>query len=188
MLKRLFASLFVLAVGVASAEPVTLAVDPEHAVVTFEALHLGTSTHRGRFRAKEGSIVIDRAARTGKADVTLDMTSLSMAVPSLEAVLKGERMFNVAQFPTARFVGDSFTFDNGKVASVTGSLTIVGKTQPATLTAVRFNCYESSMLKREVCGGDFETTIQRSQFGLTFLPNVSPDNVKLLIQVEAIRQ
>jgi polyisoprenoid-binding protein YceI len=57
-----------------------------------------------------------------------------------------------------------------------------------TLTATNFNCYQNPMLKREVCGGDFETTIQRSHFGSSYgLPGI-PDNIKLLIQVEAVRQ
>jgi len=33
-----------------------------------------------------------------------------------------------------------------------------------TLKSQRFNCYTHTMLKREVCGGDFETTIQRSRW------------------------
>lgn len=172
----------------AAAEPATFAIDPPHTVVTFEALHFNTSTHRGRIQAKEGSVVIDRAAKSGKADITLDVATVSTAAQSLEGVLKGERIFNVAQNPTARFVGDAFTFDGDKLASVAGTLTILGKSQPVTLKATRFNCYENSQLKREVCGGDFETTIQRSQFGLGFAPSVTPDNVRLLIQVEAIRQ
>src|SRR4029079_9880968 len=60
--------------------------------------------------------------------------------------------------------------------------------QPVTRKGIRFNCYENGQLKREVCGGDFAATIQRSQFGLGFLPNVTPDAVPLLIQVEAIRE
>ena len=63
-----------------------------------------------------------------------------------------------------------------------------GKTQPVTLKATRFNCYENGQLKREVCGGDFVGSIQRSQYGLGFLPQVTPDEIPLLIQVEAIRQ
>ena len=173
--------------GVA-AEPMTFVVDPGHTVVTFEALHMNTSTQRGRIQAKEGSVVLDRAAKTGKADIVVDIASLSAASRALEGVLKGERVFNAAQNPTAHFVGDSFTFDGDKVASVTGTLTILGKSQPATLKAVRFNCYENSQLKREVCGGDFTTTIQRSQYGLGFAPAVTPDDIPLLIQVEAIRQ
>lgn len=171
-----------------AAEPTTFAVDPAHTVVTFEALHMNTSTQRGRIQAKEGTIVIDRAAKTGRADITLDMTTLSAASSSLEGTLKGERLFNVAQGPTSRFVADTFAFDGDKLASVTGTLTILGKSQPVTLKATRFNCYENAQLKREVCGGDFGGTIHRSQFGLSFLPTVTPDAVPLLIQVEAIRQ
>ena len=188
MLKAVLATTFSAAAFAVSAEPATFAIDPGHTVVTFEALHLGTSTQRGRIQAKEGTVVLDKAARTGKADVTLDMASVSTASTGLQGTLRGERIFNVTTNPTARFVGDTFTFDGDKVASVAGSLTLNGKTQPVTLKAKRFNCYENSQLKREVCGGDFEGSIQRSQYGLGFLPQVTPDEIPLLIQIEAIRQ
>ena len=54
--------------------------------------------------------------------------------------------------------------------------------------ASSFGCYENPRLKREVCGGDFETTIKRSDFGMTFGVPFIPDDVKLLIQIEAIKQ
>ncbi len=187
MRKILFIALLA-AAGTSAAEPATFAIDPGHTVVVFEALHMNTSTQRGRIQAKEGRVVLDRAAKTGKADISVDVATLSTASQGLEGFLKGERGFNAAQNPTARFVGDAFTFDGDKVASVSGTLTILGKSAPATLKAVRFNCYEDPQLKREVCGGDFATTIQRSQYGLGFLPSVTPDSVPLLIQVEAIRQ
>ena len=85
-------------------------------------------------------------------------------------------------------MGESFTFDGDKVASVAGTLTLLGKSQRVTLRATRFNCYENAQLKREVCGGDFAASIQRSQFGLGFAPTVTPHDVPLLIQIEAIRQ
>jgi polyisoprenoid-binding protein YceI len=71
---------------------------------------------------------------------------------------------------------------------VAGTLTLLGKTQPVTLKAVRFNCFDHPRLKREVCGGDFETTIQRSQWGMGYAIPAIPDAVKLVIQVEAIKQ
>jgi polyisoprenoid-binding protein YceI len=188
MQKILIATAFAAAATAVAAEPATFVVDPGHTIVTFEALHMNTSTQRGRMQAKEGSIVLDRAAKTGKADITIDLTTLSTASSALEGTLKGERLFNVAQGPTAHFVGDTFTFDGDKVASVAGTLTLLGKSQPVTLKAKRFNCYENSQLKREACGGDFESSIQRSQFGLGFAASVTPDTIPLLIQVEAIRQ
>src|SRR5439155_17080703 len=102
MRTALTAIALVVAAAAASAEPATFAIDPNHTVVTFEALHLNTSTQRGRIQAKEGSVVLDRAAKTGKVDVTVDVATVSVAAQALENVLKGERAFNVAQNPTAR--------------------------------------------------------------------------------------
>lgn len=188
MMKTFLAAAALLAGAGVSAEPATFAIDPNHTIVTFEALHLGTSTQRGRLQAKEGMVVLDRAAKTGKADITIDLASVSVATASLASFLQGERFFNVAQNPTARFVGDTMTFDGDKLESVAGTLTLMGKSQPVTLKATRFNCYENSQLKREVCGGDFTGTIKRSQYGLGALPTVTPDDIPLLIQVEGIRQ
>jgi polyisoprenoid-binding protein YceI len=187
MFKTLIASAVLAASGVATAAPETYAIDPGHTVVTFEVMHAGMSTHRGHFDAKEGNVVLDRAAKSGSVDVTIDTNTLSVALPAFQGVLKGDRFFNVGLSPIARFVGDAFTFDGDVLTSVSGTLTILGKSQPAVLKATRFSCVANAARKSETCGGDFETTIQRSQFGLGALPNVSPDNVKLLIQVEGIR-
>ena len=84
---------------------------------------------------------------------------------------------------------NKFNFAGDKVTSVEGTLTLLGKSNPVTLQAKQFNCYTNPMFKREVCGGDFEATIQRSHWGLGYgLPVVAPDSVRLLIQVEAIKQ
>ncbi|MEI2679538.1 MAG: YceI family protein [Burkholderiaceae bacterium] len=177
-----------LASGLAQAESVTYSVEPTHTYVTFEVRHFGTSTNRGRFDKKEGSITIDRAAKTGQAEITIDMTSISTGLALFDKHLRGENFFKAAEFPTAKFVGDKFTFDGDKVTAVSGTLTLLGKTQPVTLAATHFNCYENPFVKREVCGGDFETTIQRSTYGMTYgLPGI-PDSIKLLIQVEGVKQ
>jgi polyisoprenoid-binding protein YceI len=98
-------------------------------------------------------------------------------------------ILNVAQHPKARFVSDKFSFNGDKVSEVSGQLTLLGKTQPVTLKANAFNCYDSPMLKREVCGGDFETTIDRTAFGVNYGVDWGfPKNVRLVLQVEAVKQ
>ena len=176
------------AAGAAQAQAATYVIDPTHTFVTWEAKHFGTSTSRGRWDKKEGVITFDKAAKTGRLEVTLDMTSISTGVGPFDGHLKSNDFFGVEQFPTAKFTGDKFTFDGDKLVSVTGNLTLRDKTNPVTLTATGFNCYDHPRLKREVCGGDFEATIQRSQWGVSYgLPGI-PDNVRLLIQAEAIKQ
>jgi polyisoprenoid-binding protein YceI len=167
----------------------TYSIDPTHTFVTFEASHFGTSIIRARWDKKEGTIQFDRAAKTGRAEITIDMASINSGVAPFDGHLKSKDFFNVAENPTAKFVGERFVFEGDKVVRVEGTLTMMGKTNPVVLTAKQFNCYNSPMLKREVCGGDFEATIQRSQWGINYgAPMVTPDAIRLLIQVEAVKQ
>ena len=188
MKKALFLTALLAAAGAAQAQSGTYAIEPTHTQVYIEAKHFGTSTNRGRWDKKEGTVTLDKAAKTGKVELTLDMSSISTGIGPFDGHLKGNDFFAVDQFPTAKFVGDKFVFNGDKVASVSGMLTLRDKTNPVTLTATSFNCYEQPRLKREVCGGDFETTIQRSQWGVSYGVPAIPDAVRLLIQVEAIKQ
>ena len=189
MKKTLIAATLVIAAGFAQAEVATYSIDPTHTFVTFEANHFGTSTLRGRFDKKEGSVSFDKAGRAGKAEITIDLGSVSTGVAPLDTHLKSKDFFNTAETPTAKFVGEKFNFNGDKVSEVAGTLTLLGKTQPATLKATNFNCYMNPLFKREVCGGDFETTITRSQWGMAYGLNFGlPDTIRLLVQVEAIKQ
>lgn len=170
------------------AQSASYAIDPTHTFVTFEAKHFGTSTARGRFDKKDGSITLDRTAKTGKVEITLETASINTGVAPFDGHLKSKDFFNAAEHPTAKFVGDSIKFDGDKVSEVSGTLTLLGKTNPVTLKASGFNCFNHPRLQREVCGGDFETTLVRSQYGMTYgLPGI-PDSIRLVIQVEAIKQ
>jgi polyisoprenoid-binding protein YceI len=189
MPQTLIAAALLSAGVLAHAESVTYAVDPTHTFVSYEARHFNTSTSRGRFDKKEGTVTLDRAAKSGKVEITIDTTSVDTGVPALDTHLKSKDFFNAAEAPTAKFIGDRFTFEGDKVKSVSGQLTLAGKTQPVTLTASNFNCYTSPLFKREVCGGDFEATIARSQWGIDYGIRMGlPDNIRLLIQIEAVKQ
>lgn len=174
--------------GLAQANSATYSIDPTHTFVYFEASHFGTSTVRGRFDKKEGTITLDRAAKTGSGEIKIDMSAISTGVGPLDGHLKSKDFFDVAQYPTTTFTAEKFSFEGDKVTEVAGTLNFLGQSKPVVLKANRFNCYQNPMLKREVCGGDFETTITRSQFGSSYgLPGI-PDNIKLMIQIEAAKQ
>ena len=178
-----------LAAGAAHAETATYAVDPTHTFATFEISHFGASVNRGRFDKKEGSVQLDRATKTGKVDITIDTTSINSGTAAFDKHLQSADLFDAAKFPTIKFVSDKFSFNGDKVSEVSGNLTLLGKTQPVTLKAKQFNCYQSPMLKREVCGGDFETTIDRTAFGMNYgIAWGFPKDVRLVVQVEAVKQ
>jgi polyisoprenoid-binding protein YceI len=183
------AGLTLAAAGLAQAEPATYGIDPTHTFVTFEIDHMGASTNRGRFDKKDGSVKLDKAAKKGSVEITIDMASINTGTAAFDKHLQSADFFNVEKFPAAKFTADKFSFNGDKVSQVAGSLTLMGKTQPVTLKASKFACYENPMLKREVCGGDFETTIDRSAYGIDFGLNWGfPKDVKLVIQVEAVKQ
>jgi polyisoprenoid-binding protein YceI len=163
-------------------------LDVTHTFVTWEVMHGGVSITRGRFDRKEGSIEVDRAAKTGSIDIRIDTTSLSTGVEAFDSELKGPAFFDVAQHPQARFVADRLVFGGDKLTQVEGTLTLRGRALPLTLSAVRFNCYLNPLFKREVCGGDFEAQLQRSAWGLGGGQARFADAIKLLVQVEAIKQ
>ena len=179
----------VLSTSVAQAEPATYAIDPSHTFATFQISHFGASVNRGRFDKKEGTVQFDRAGKSGKVDVTFDTGSINTGTPAFDKHIKSADMFNAEQHPTMRFVSDKFVFDGDKVSAVEGQLTMLGKTQPLTLKANQFNCYQSPMLKREVCGGDFEGTLDRTAFGMDYGVQFGFDkNVRIVVQVEAVKQ
>ena len=170
MRKSLFAlaAAATLTAGVAHAAPATYAIDPAHTFVTFEISHFGASVNRGRFDKKEGSVQFDRAGKAGKVEISFDATSVNTGTAAFDKHLQGPDFFDAAKHPTIKFTSDKFSFNGDNVSEVTGQLTLLGKTAPVTLKANQFTCYQSPMLKREVCGGDFETIIARSVFGMNY--------------------
>ncbi len=175
--------------ALAHAESVTYTIDPTHTFVTFETSHAETSTLRGRFDKKQGSVTIDREAHTGQTKIKIDVTSLNTGIATLDQRLKSSDFFDADRMNMAVFDGDKFSFDGDNVTAVSGTLSMHGKTVPITLRAERFNCYTHPLLRRQVCGGDFQVTIKRSRWDMTYgLDHGLSDDVHLLIQIEAIRQ
>ncbi|HRL99359.1 MAG TPA: YceI family protein [Acidovorax sp.] len=192
MRKPLFSLLAVAAataLTAGAAQAANYAIDPTHTFVTFEISHFGATTNRARFDKKQGTVEFDRAAKTGKVDISIDVTSVNSGTPPFDKHLQSADLFDAAKHPTIKFVSDKFSFNGDKVSEVSGQLTLLGKTAPVTLKATQFNCYDSPMLKREVCGGDFEATIDRTQWGMNYGVEWGfPKNVRLVVQIEAIKQ
>ncbi len=172
----------------AGAEPVIYRLDPTHSFAHFELRHFGTSTIRGRFGALNGDVTLDRAAGSAGVSVAIDTASVSTGLRVFDARIREADLLASAEFPQASFVAERFRFDGERLAEVRGKFTLRGVSQPLILRALHFACEWRDLLQREVCGGDFEAEIQRSAFGASFgLPFVA-DRVRLLLQVEGIRQ
>ncbi|CAN5194021.1 YceI family protein [soil metagenome] len=186
MQSRLILALILSACG-ASAFAQTYNVDPGHTYPNFEADHMGISVFRGKFTKTSGKVTLDRAAKTGTVDIAIDANSLDFGHAKLNEHAKGKDMFDVEKNPTITYKGKAIKFDGDRPATVDGELTLLGVTKPVTLTINKFKCIEHPVLKREVCGADASAEFKRTDFGLNYgTPRFSPE-VKLAIQIEAVK-
>jgi polyisoprenoid-binding protein YceI len=167
----------------------TYKIDPSHTYPSFEADHMGgLSTWRGKFDKTDGTVTLDRAAKSGTVDITIDTTSIDFGHAKMNEHAKGAEIFDTAKFPTATYKG-KLVFKGDVPASVNGELTLHGVTKPVTLTINKFKCIQHPMLKREVCGADASATFKRSDFGVSYGESYGFNmDVKLAIQIEAVKQ
>ncbi len=171
----------------ASAAPATYNIDPTHTFPSFEADHMGMSKWRGKFNKSAGQILLDKAAGTGSVDLTIDVASIDYGLALMNTEALKETLFDTAKYPQARYKGQLAGFANGAPSRVVGELTLHGVTKPVTLTLNSFKCMAHPMLKRDWCGADAVTTINRADFGI----DAGRDwgfkmDVEIRIQVEAV--
>jgi polyisoprenoid-binding protein YceI len=171
----------------ALAAPQTYVIDPVHSQPQWETNHVGFSDQRGSFGKVEGKIVIDREEKKGQVDLTIDATSIRTYDARLDAVVKGERFFNVEKFPTLTFKSSDVKFDGDRVVAVNGELTMLGITKPVSLAVTKFACGASPFSKKPMCGARAAATIKRSEWGMTNgLAIGNPaDEIVLMLPVEA---
>jgi len=183
------ASTFAAAVAApALAAPETFNIDGSHTFPRFEYNHFGYSTQQSRFNKTTGTITLDRAAKSGAVDVTIDTKSVDTGSDLFNGHIQGEDFFDTAKYPTITFKSTGVKFDGDKLASVDGDLTIKGVTKPVTLAVNSFHCMPHPMLKKLGCGANASTTIKRSDFGAGKHAPYVGDEVKLVIAVEAVQQ
>lgn len=189
-----------------SLQAATYEIDPTHANVRFAIDHFGTSTNTGGFYNLTGEVEYDPKQKYGKVSIVIPLDRLNTGNEQFDETLKGKDFFEVEKFPTAKFestqwyfsdqpsfLGKLFSSSNQKqalpVTHIEGNLTLHGETHPVTLQATKFNCYLSPILKRSVCGGDFTTTIDRTNWGISkYVLLGMTKEVVLNIQIEAAKK
>lgn len=185
MRMNMLAALLVLSPALAGAQSYN--IDPNHTYPSFEAGHMGISVWRGKFTRTTGSVVLDRAGMKGTVEISIDAASIDFGHAKLEEHTRGPDFFNVERFPVITYQGTIAGWNGDTPATVDGQLTLLGQTRPVTLTIHSFRCIEHPMQHREVCGADASASFRRSDFGMNYGLQYSGDEIRLAIQVEALR-
>ena len=184
--------LLVIVSSTAASHAASYVIDSAQTNVLFALDNFKSSSTTGGFHNVKGQLQYDPRLRVGNISLIIPIKSLDTGNKAFNLKLTGADFFDIQQFPLARFESSKWHFNNKaspQVTQVDGNLTLHGETHPISLKANKFNCYLNSTVKKEVCGGGFTTTIDRTKwninkytlFGMT-------KNLTLNIQVAATKQ
>ena len=179
----------------AAAQAENYKIDSIHSFPHFGVDHFGVSTIWGRFEKMNGTFTIDRAAKKGAVELTIDTATVNTGdndkgsrPRSRDEHLRSADFFNVAEFPRMTYKSTNVKFAGDNPSEIEGQLTMLGVTKPVTLKIERFACRDHPMSKRPMCGGDASGSFKRTDFGMKFGVPAVGDEVRLKINFEGFRE
>jgi polyisoprenoid-binding protein YceI len=194
MNKAVFGALALALPFAVSAASENYTLDSTHTFPQFEVDHLGVSTMRGFFRKSSGKFSMDRAAKTGSVELTVETASLDTGDSdkgsrprTRDDHLRTADFFNVAEFPRMTFKSTAVKFAGDNPAEVAGNLTLLGVTKPVTLKIERWVCKDNPMSKKPMCGGNASASLKRSDFGMKYGIPAIGDELKLTFEFEGYK-
>lgn len=180
-------------------------LDPNHATLVTQVLHLGLSNYAIRFPGIEGQLVLDTdKPEASSINLTVKMASATAdysgdfkathpesEFDSWDAELsQGDKFFNSGTYSTATFKSTAVEKTGDATAKVTGDLTFLGQTQPVTLDVVFTGAGEHPFRKVPGVGINATGSFKRSLFGSAHLlgegggPDLVSDTVKITFNGE----
>lgn len=195
-MKRLLASIstiiFLSLPALASAA--TWNIDPDHSSIGFKIRHLMVSNVKGHFDKYSGVVDIDDKDITkSKAEVSIDTASINTNVQKRDDHLRSADFFDVATYPTMKFVLKKVAVTGKDKLKVTGDLTLHGITREVILD-VEGPTPEIKDPWGNIRRGAVATTkINRKDFGVVWNKALEAggvvvgDEVNITLEVEMIK-
>jgi polyisoprenoid-binding protein YceI len=166
----------------------TWSIDPSHSTVEFKIKHLGLATVKGRAPVVGGTIVGgERPSVVG----TVDVASMTTFDETRDEHLRSPDFFDASRHPELSFESTDVRQEGDQLVA-SGLLTIKGVSNPVTLRGELVGT-ETDPWGNERIGVDFETSIDRTDWGLTWnapLPGggfLLPDAVTLAASFSAVK-
>lgn len=167
----------------AAAEP--FAVDAMHSSVIFRIKHLNVSYFYGRFNKVAGSFKLDGDAST--LDITVDADSVDTNSADRDKHVKSQDFFSVKEFPSITFKSKSAKKVDGDKIEFTGDLTFRGVTKSVTVKVTPTG-EGPGMRGGTVAGIETVLVINRSDYGMNYMPKALGEDVTLYISLEGSRK
>jgi polyisoprenoid-binding protein YceI len=164
----------------------TYQIDPIHSEVSFRIRHLGLAKVYGRFVAYKGTIVLDEQdVSKSTVDVTIDAASINTENSFRDKDLRSPNFFNVAQFPTLTFRSVAVKPVSKDQFEVTGDFTLHGVTKRITIPISATGV--TSTPKETRAGFEGNITLNRNDYGISYMSGIVGEDVSITLGVEAIK-
>jgi polyisoprenoid-binding protein YceI len=172
--------------------PAVWQIDAGHSDISFRIRHF-MSRVRGTFNQWEGTITADTSRwDAASVNVSIQTASIDTRHDRRDSDLRSDNFFDAANHPSIIFQSTRVEA-KGNELRIHGNLTIRGVTRPVVLEG-RFLGSSSSPQGRARIGFEASTTINRTDFGVTWNRVVEGggvmlgDEVEIDLAVEAVRQ
>ncbi len=170
----------------AMAQTQTWYLDPNHSSAQFSVRHLGISTVRGTFN-KTGGVVVDSPDPSkASVNVSIDANSVDTRVEMRDKDLRSDHFFDVAKYPTITFASKRVESAGAGKLKVTGDLTMHGVTKEVVLDVDGPTPPMKDPRGNQHRGVSATTTVNRSDFGMTFDAGVVGDQIAIQLDVELV--
>jgi polyisoprenoid-binding protein YceI len=177
-----------LAASRAMAQTETWYLDPPHSAAQFSVRHLGISTIRGTFTKVNGVVIDSPDLSKASVNVTIDASSVDTRVEMRDNDLRSDHFFDVAKYPTITFVSKRVEAAGAGKLKVTGDLTIHGVTKEAVLDVDGPTPPIKDPRGNRHRGVSATTTINRSDYGMTFDAGMVGDQIAIQLDVELVEK
>ena len=162
-------------------------IDPVHTRIMFGLDHAGFSTALGTVSGSTGWLAFDPSDwSSARVDVEIPLDRIELGNDDWNHAAK--RMLDAGRYPGARFVSTSIAPVDAGHASICGTLTLHGASQPLCLQA-KINQLKRAPMPpfRQTVGFSATTTLLRGDFGINDWQGMVGNAVELRIEVEAVR-
>ncbi len=175
----------------AAAEPHRYELDPTHTTIAFMVDHIGYADTLGVFLEFEGGFTYDMDTQElSDLEITVKTASVESFNEARDNHVRNKDFLDVEQFPVMTFTAEAGTPASDTTGTVTGNLTLLGKTQPLTLDVTLKKAADYPFAhKRFTLGISARGTVQRSAYGMNYAVDNGfvGDDVQLIIETEAMR-
>jgi polyisoprenoid-binding protein YceI len=172
-----------------AAEPTRYELDAEHTTVAFLVEHIGYAKTLGQFRGASGGFTFDtESGELTAVRIVVETATVDTHHEARDRHLKSADFLDSGRHPTMTFTASGAEASGERTFTVTGELTLLGRTRPLTLDATLNKLAPYPIGDRaEVVGVSARGSLQRSEFGMTYgvADDLVGDEVEIIIEIEA---